>query len=946
MSIGFSARKKDFLISAVLFAVSFLLYLHTLAPTVAAIFDDSLEFQLVAYQLGIAHPTGYPLYTLLGKVFTLLPLGDVAYRVNLMSAVFGALTISFLYLTAHRIIGYRLPAMVAALGLAVSPVFWSQAVVAEVYTLNATFVALVLFLLLEWEDTPQAPGQGVWKSYLAVAVYGLSLTHHRTMLLLAPAMALYAWLTNRRLFTDFRSWGRLALALLTPLLLYLYIPIRGLSTTSLDGAYQNTLPGFLRWVTSGGYTVFLTENPLAQQRPLSFYFNLFLDQFGMVGVALGLLGLLHLRRSLKLLALLGLAFLTNFLFALGYRVADIEVFLIPTFLLFAFFLGAGIYLVSQWLMSAWERTMGTRPPAVQNLALALVVAVYAVPGLSLAIHNLPGVDLNQRWEVRDYGLDVLHQRLEERATIIGILGEMTLLRYLQQTEGVRTDIVTMAADREPERLAAVEREMAVGHDVYLTRPLPSVEEKYPLAALGPLIKVRSFPETEFPSPPFGTIGPEPFAGRVSLAYDQPLVERDHVRVSLYWQAVQPLSEDYKVSVRLLDDQGHLFGQKDDQPVHNAYPTSAWRQGEIVPDVYDVPILAGHPADSYRLVVTLYQPQTNRVVGTAELPRLYLPQSQGPLATETWGVAERVGADFGGRVTLLGYTVAGGEFGPGDTIPLTFLWQAALSGEVLPQEQHLRWRVPLTLLWQAALSGQARQKLEEPIRVRVWLEDETHQSWAQEEESLELRHAGQVLRTWSSLTVPPNLPDGAYQIKVSLLQGGEPLSVRRWWILPGPTSLSLGTIRVRGRERIFSVPPISHPLEARLGEGVKLLGYDLTPTTVEPGQALHLTLYWQALAEMVVSYKVFNHLVDGEGRIWGQHDSLPGAGTLPTTGWVAGEVIVDGYDILVSGEAPPGEYRLIVGMYDPANGNRLPAFDGEGIPLGDSVPLEEVWVAGE
>ncbi|MFB0545727.1 MAG: DUF2723 domain-containing protein, partial [Anaerolineae bacterium] len=130
----FWKRKGDALLTLILFGLSLVLYLRTLAPSVAAIFDDSLEFQLVCYELGIAHPTGYPLYTLLGKLFTLIPLGDVAYRVNLMSAFFAALTVALLYLVARKIAS-RPPAVLAALSLAFSPVFWSQAIIAEVYTL-------------------------------------------------------------------------------------------------------------------------------------------------------------------------------------------------------------------------------------------------------------------------------------------------------------------------------------------------------------------------------------------------------------------------------------------------------------------------------------------------------------------------------------------------------------------------------------------------------------------------------------------------------------------------------------------------------------------------------------------------------------------------------------------------------------------------------------------
>lgn len=97
----------DWLLAAGLFAGSSLVYLHTLAPSVSTIFDDSLEFQLVCYLPGIAHPTGYPLYTLLGKLFTYLPLGDVAYRVNLMSAFFASLTASILYATLRLLIRDR-----------------------------------------------------------------------------------------------------------------------------------------------------------------------------------------------------------------------------------------------------------------------------------------------------------------------------------------------------------------------------------------------------------------------------------------------------------------------------------------------------------------------------------------------------------------------------------------------------------------------------------------------------------------------------------------------------------------------------------------------------------------------------------------------------------------------------------------------------------------------
>jgi len=126
--------------------VTFALYLRTLLPSVGV--ADTFEFQVVVPLLRVAHPTGYPLYVLLGKLFTLLPLGNVAWRVNLASAVFATAAVLVLYAIILRLTGRWLPALLAALALAFSFTFWSQAIVAEVYALHNLLVAIILWLLL------------------------------------------------------------------------------------------------------------------------------------------------------------------------------------------------------------------------------------------------------------------------------------------------------------------------------------------------------------------------------------------------------------------------------------------------------------------------------------------------------------------------------------------------------------------------------------------------------------------------------------------------------------------------------------------------------------------------------------------------------------------------------------------------------------------------------
>jgi 4-amino-4-deoxy-L-arabinose transferase-like glycosyltransferase len=142
---------------------------------------------------------------------------------------------------------------------------------------------------------------------------------------------------------------------------------------------------------------------------------------------------------------------------------------------------------------------------------------------------------------------------------------------------------------------------------------------------------------------------------------------------------------------------------------------------------------------------------------------------------------------------------------------------------------------------------------------------------------------------------------------------------------------------------FTPPTIQHPLEANLGDRARFLGYDLDTASVRAGHTLNLTLYWQAQAEVDESYTVFTHLLDKDNRIWGQRDSLPIGGTLPTSCWVKGEIIVDEYDIPIQPDAPPGQYVIEIGMYQLATGQRLPIIGQEEQVVDDRVLLEEITV---
>jgi hypothetical protein len=132
------------------------------------------------------------------------------------------------------------------------------------------------------------------------------------------------------------------------------------------------------------------------------------------------------------------------------------------------------------------------------------------------------------------------------------------------------------------------------------------------------------------------------------------------------------------------------------------------------------------------------------------------------------------------------------------------------------------------------------------------------------------------------------------------------------------------------------------MTAELGAPVRFLGYNLEGD-FRPGGSLHLTLFWQVLAEMDENYTVFTHLIDERGDIWGQKDNQPVDGFYPTGRWTASEIVRDQYDLTISPEASPGLYRIAVGMYRAETGERLIVRQEGILPPDDRIVLGEFVV---
>src|SRR5436305_318203 len=145
---------------------------------------------MAAVTLGVAHPPGYPLFTMLGHVFSLLPFGSIPFRVNLLSVVCDSLAVGIVYLTATRLVRWRIAAAIAALTLAVNPTFWEWSLAAEVFPLNNLLAAILVLLLVRWHEEPARTHFLIGAFFVA----GLALTNHQTIVLLGPAFCFALWL--------------------------------------------------------------------------------------------------------------------------------------------------------------------------------------------------------------------------------------------------------------------------------------------------------------------------------------------------------------------------------------------------------------------------------------------------------------------------------------------------------------------------------------------------------------------------------------------------------------------------------------------------------------------------------------------------------------------------------------------------------------------------------
>lgn len=859
-------------------------YLLTVAHTVGR--DDTFEFQVVTPQLGIVHPTGYPLYLLLGRLFTLLPLDSVAWRLNVASIVYATLAACLMYTLLLRWWQRPLPAILGAVVTGLTPTLWGQAIVAEVYALHALIVTAVLLLLQAISQWHKAEGGGNGRYLLPLAaLLGLGLTNHLTTVFLLPAAALTLILVitneqttrnNEQAITNYQLpisslqslIPKLTLALFAPLALYAYLPLRW---RAVNGQPMG-MSRFVDWVVGGRFQGALVwRGWLDDPTRYEIVGRLFLQNWGWVNLVLMAIGLVYvLLRWRRAALLLGVTWLGYTFYCLNYYVPDLAVFLIPAQLIMGIFWTAGLTAVLTW--RRWHLDMGA------GLTLTpLLLSLLLIPTLQQAVANWSQIDQSADDGRTRWGTAVLDLPLAENAAILADSDKFPPLYYLQQSEGLRPDLDISVWPDEAAYRQQLDGRLANGQTVYLARFLPGLAGVYHLNSVGPLIEVRQMPRTALPAS--ATPSDLTLNGLRLLGYDletPAAVSDEDTAVTFYWQSAEPLSATWYIYVRWAG-QAATNGQ---HPANNSYPTVAWRPNEVVADYHQWPYPIVPEASQQTLQVALAPPFTPpdaldwHTVTTTTLET----QPQRPLAhpyRASIGDFGLTGATFAERVRpLQPYEIVAA--GSGDSSQLFFdLQPAPISTEPIP---------PISL----PTPDDARP----------------------------------ALRRFEGIAPEHN---GRYQLSVTHPQG-----TTCGWLRPSSLSCPLGIVTVDGAP----LPPGATNFEDKIA----LLDIAIPDVTLQPGGQLNVTLTWQSLATLDKNYTAFVQVLDAQDKIVGQVDSWPVQGTFPTSQWPPGETVTDPYVVQLAPDLPSGTYRLQVGWYLLETLRRLPVVDDGGTAVDDKVTV--------
>lgn len=854
-----------------------------------------------------------PLYYLLLHGWIRL-VGDGEAAVRSLSVIFGVLSVPLVYGLAVALFRSRPAGLLAALLLAVSPLHVWYGQEARMYTL-LTFLCLLssVLLLLAMRARTGVRAAVLWLGY-ALASIAAVYTHYFAFFVLAFQAAylfLVAWSQG------FRPWrlllGGLASGLATIVAYLPWLP----HLVARYGADASYLPGQLKL---GEVLVDVAVAFAGGESVLEGTGVWLAAGYGLV-LALCLAALLtaatragrgapeasgwslppayHALLFLLLYLLLPIALILALSLNSPKFNARYAMVSHPALLL----------LLAGGLAALWERRTGSLQNVGRGVAAALALIFLLVSGLYAdrnAYHDPAFARADFRGVAR-----YLERHAAEDETIILSSGHMFPVWDYYAGDGERhllPDSPTLDTTRTLDYgIAADLNRWLAGrggvwlvlwqHDVvdpsgYLTAMLGDLAVEEPVEGGFPQIELR-----HYRLPPGTTFSGEPeIEHPASYNFDDRLqllgyTQSGDREVTLFWKALQPLEEDYRVSLILRDTEGQAWGSWDGRPGAYYHPTDRWRVGQVVFGRYDLGLLPGSPPGDYGLEVGVY---TERDVegldlldaaGAPQGKRVMLGAVALSVAAATPDQVEVPHPDrfeMGDGLSLLGWDLDREEAQPGDRLRLTLFW----SVEDRPRGDDAVW-VSVTDATGRTHGAGSFLPTNAWHPTSIWL-------------------PGQAWRGQITFRLPVETQPGPARIAAQLIAPDGSTA--------GPPA-ELATVEVQPTNRVFVEPQPQAPRRANFEDRIALVGADLVPSPVAPGGTVRVTLYWHALAEMDIPYTVFVHLLGIDGQVVAGHDGEPVFGARPTTGWVPGEYVADPHDLSIPADLAPGDYIVEVGLYD-------------------------------
>ena len=422
-----SRTKSDTYLNLIAVIIPFVIYLITMSKTIYGL--DSAELTTGSFTLGIVHAPGSPLFLLFGRLFSFIPFGDIGFRVNLVSAVSATLAIYFLFRILLYISTDQVISLFTCLLFAFSYYFWISALAAELYAMQAMFIALSIFLALEYSKTKKNR-----YLYLLAFFFTLGLGNHISIILFAPGL-IYLILIETKVKDIVKQLPLLSLLAILGFSIYLYLPIRFSANPALNYAnsYWNidltTIEGFL-WMLSGKMfnSLFWAYGLNDLPSELATYFHQLWSNYFGLGLILGVIGFLYVSKTNPKLNLGFLLMLIGYLaFYLPYGAVDKEFMFLPSHLIWSIWIGLGFLALKKWSKSiqpSFEKFS-------YNVLILLVVSGF--------LFNLSYVDISNDSSAREIG-EKIFSSIESNSLYFGSWFDIPILEYLQIVEGEREDV--------------------------------------------------------------------------------------------------------------------------------------------------------------------------------------------------------------------------------------------------------------------------------------------------------------------------------------------------------------------------------------------------------------------------------------------------------------------------------------------------------------------------